>query len=290
MPIDAARLLAYRVPEVRQQYTSAQSAFYALTTGMGRDPMDERHLDFVDPNRGDAQRALPSMALVLGYPGFWLVHPDTTVDPTRVLHGTQEIEWHRELPAAGEVIGKTRVVRLVDRGKGKHAMVQSERTIVDAHNGEPYATLRQVHVLRGQGGFGGEAAALSPPHALPERPVDFTADFATRPEQALLYRLNGDLFALHADPQMARRAGFAKPILHGMCVAGIATQALMRLLADDDPARLQSLQLRFSAVVYPGETLRVEAWHDGSFRIRVVERDEVVLDNGLLQVRERFSK
>jgi acyl dehydratase len=290
MPIDAARLLAYRVPEVRQQYTSAQSAFYALTTGMGRDPMDERHLDFVDPNRGDAQRALPSMALVLGYPGFWLVHPDTTVDPTRVLHGTQEIEWHRELPAAGEVIGKTRVVRLVDRGEGKHAMVQSERTIVDAHNGEPYATLRQVHVLRGQGGFGGEAAALSPPHALPERPVDFTADFATRPEQALLYRLNGDLFALHADPQMARRAGFAKPILHGMCVAGIATQALMRLLADDDPARLQSLQLRFSAVVYPGETLRVEAWHDGSFRIRVVERDEVVLDNGLLQVRERFSK
>jgi acyl dehydratase len=290
MAIDAARLLAYPVPEVRQQYTSAQSAFYALTTGMGRDPMDERHLDFVDPNRGDAQRALPSMVLVLGYPGFWLVRPDTTVDPTKVLHGTQEIEWHRELPAAGEVIGKTRVVRLVDRGEGKHAMVQSERRIVDAHSGEPYATLRQVHVLRGQGGFGGDAAALPQPHTLPERPFDFTADLATRPEHALLYRLNGDLFALHADPQMARRAGFAKPILHGMCVAGIATQALMRLLADDDPARLQSIQLRFSAVVYPGETLRLEGWRDGSFRIRVVERDEVVLDNGFLQVQERFSK
>jgi acyl dehydratase len=289
MPIDAARLLAYPVPEVRQQYTSHQSAFYALTTGMGQDPMDERHLDFVDPNRSDDQRALPSMALVLGYPGFWLVRPDTTVDPTRVLHGTQEIEWHRELPAQGDVIGQTRVVSLIDRGEGKHAMVQSERRVVDAHSGEPYATLRQVHVLRGQGGFGGDTSALPPPHALPERPNDFSAEVATRAEQALLYRLNGDLFSLHADPQMARRAGFARPILHGMCVAGMATQALMRLLANDDPARLQSLQLRFSAVVYPGETLRMEAWRDGSFRVRVIERDAIVIDNGHLQVRERAS-
>jgi acyl dehydratase len=284
MPINAKQLLGYQVPEVRQTYTSHDSAFYALTTGMAQNPLDEGHLDFVDPNRGDAQRVLPSMALVLGYPGFWLVRPDTTVDPTRVLHGTQEIEWHRELPASGAVVGRTRVTKLVDRGEGKHAMVQSEREVVDAHTGEHYATLRQIHVLRGQGGFGGDSSSLPAAHVVPDRAPDMTAEVETRPEHALLYRLNGDLFALHADPEMAARSGFPRPILHGMCVAGIATQVLMRLLAADNPVRMRSLQLRFSAVMYPGETVRVEAWHDGSFRARVVERNEVVLDNGHVEV------
>jgi len=227
---------------------------------------------------------LPSMALVLGYPGFWLVRSDTTVDPTRILHGTQAIEWHRTLPVAGEVVGRTRVLRIVDRGEGKHAIVVSERQIVDAATSALYATLTQVHVLRGQGGFGGDPGPLTPPHALPGDAPRWQVEVATRPEQALLYRLNGDLFPLHADPAMARKSGFTRPILHGMCVAGIATQALMRLLANDDPARLGSIEMRFSAPLFPGEMVRVEAWSDGSFRARCVERDELVLDNGLLQL------
>ena len=282
MALDVARLLAYEVPEIRQRYDANQSAFYALSVGMGRDPLDESHLPFVDPNYGAAQRVLPSQALVLGYPGFWLVRPDTTVDPTRILHGTQAVTWHRMLPPHGEVIGRTRVLRVADRGAGKHAMVVSERQIADAATGALYATLTQVHVLRGQGGCGGDPTPLPPPHALPVTPPEWQLDVETRPEQALLYRLNGDLFALHADPAMARRSGLPRPILHGMCVAGMATQALMRLLANEDPARLRAIEMRFSAPVYPGETVRIEAWRDGSFRARVVERDEVVLDNGRL--------
>lgn len=285
MTIDANRLMNYPVPEIRQRYTAHDSAFYALSVGMGRDPLDEDRLAFVDPNRGEAQKALPSMALVLGYPGFWLVRPDTTVDPTRALHGTQAVQWHRELPVAGEVIGRTRVVRVVDRGEGKHAMVLSERQIVDAASGDVYATLSQLHVLRGQGGFGGDAGPLPPTHALPAAPPRWQVDVPTYPEQALLYRLNGDLFALHADPAMARKSGFPRPLLHGMCVAGIATQVLMRLLADDDPARLTSIEMRFSAPAFPGETVQIEAWDDGSFRARCVQRDVVVLDNGRVTIR-----
>lgn len=284
MAIDAKHLLAYKVEDVRQRYTAEDSAFYALTVGMGRDPMNEARLAFVDPSRGEAQRVVPSLALVLGYPGFWMVRPDTTVDPTRILHGTQSVEWHRPLPPSGEVIGRTRVVRLVDRGEGKHGMVVSERRIVDAASGEPYATLTQVHVLRGQGGFGGDPEPLPAPPAMPDSQPRWTVDVPTTPDQALFYRLNGDLFALHSDPQMARKAGFPRPILHGMCVAGIATQALMGVLADDDPARLLSIETRFSAPVFPGDTIRVEAWPNGAFQVRCVERDEIVLSNGLLKV------
>lgn len=283
MTIDAQHVLAYKVEDVRQRYTARDSAFYALSVAMGQDPLDTKRLAFVDPNKGAAQLVLPSMALVLGYPGFWMVKPDTTIDPTRILHGTQSVEWHRQLPPEGEVVGKTRMVRLVDRGEGKHAMAISERRIVDASTGEPYATLTQVHVLRGQGGFGGDAGPLAPPHALPSAEPDWRVDISTMPDQALFYRLNGDLFALHADPEMARKSGFPRPILHGMCVAGIATQALMKVLAHDDPSRLRSIEMRFASPVYPGETIRVEAWADGSFRARCVERDEVVLDNGLVR-------
>ena len=283
MAIDAKHLLAYKVEDVRQRYSADDSAFYALSVGMGRDPLNERRLAFVDPSRGKAQLVLPSMALVLGYPGFWMVRPDTTIDPTRILHGTQAVAWHRPLPPSGEVIGRTRVVRLVDRGEGKHGMVVSERKIVDAATDEPYATLTQVHVLRGQGGFGGDPEPLPAPPAMPQDEPRWRIDVPTTSDQALFYRLNGDLFALHSDPQMARKAGFPRPILHGMCVAGIATQALMSVLADDDPARLRSIEVRFSAPVFPGATIRVEAWADGSFQARTVERNEIVLSNGLIK-------
>jgi acyl dehydratase len=283
MAFDPKHLLAYKVGDMRQRYTARDAAFYALTVGMGRNPLDESRLAFVDPARGEAQCVVPSMALVLGYPGFWLVRPDTTIDPTRILHGTQAVEWHRPLPTAGEVVGQTRILRLVDRGEGKHAMVVSERKIVDAVTDEPYATLTQVHVLRGQGGFGGDPQPLPAPHGVPGDEPRWQIDVPTTLDQALFYRLNGDLFSLHSDPQMARKAGFQRPILHGMCVAGIATQVLMGVLADDDPAKLRSIELRFASPVYPGDTIRVEAWADGSFQARCVERDEIVLSNGLLK-------
>ncbi|KRB49077.1 hypothetical protein ASE04_17985 [Rhizobium sp. Root708] len=280
MAIDAKHLLSYKVEDIHQTYTAKDSAFYALSVGMGHDPLDEHRLAFVDPLKGDAQLVLPSMALVLGYPGFWLVRPDTTIDPTRVLHGMQSVEWHKPLPAAGEVIGKTKLVKLVDRGEGKHAMAVSERVIEHAGTGERYATLTQVHVLRGQGGFGGDTTPLPAPHALPRTDPDFRVEVATNLDQALVYRLNGDLFALHADPEMARESGFERPILHGMCVAGIAVQVLMRLLAHDDPARLRATEMRFSAPFFPGDSLVIEAWKDGSFKAMSSRNGETVLDNG----------
>ncbi|MHA5871693.1 MaoC family dehydratase, partial [Pseudomonas aeruginosa] len=102
----------------------------------------------------------------------------------------------------------------------------------------------------------------------------------TRPEQALYYRLNGDDNPLHAEPAAALRAGFPRPILHGLCTLGVAFHAVLRGLADYRAEQLGHLQVRFSAPVFPGETLRTEMWSDGSFRTRVVERDVVVLDNG----------
>jgi acyl dehydratase len=119
------------------------------------------------------------------------------------------------------------------------------------------------------------------PHPLPGSPPDLVVDLATRPEQALLYRLNGDDNPLHADPAVAAAAGFPRPILHGLCTLGVVTHALLRGLAGYRAASLRRLELRFSAPVFPGETIRTEIWRNGAFRARVVERDRIVVNNGL---------
>ncbi|MFJ4192526.1 MaoC/PaaZ C-terminal domain-containing protein [Pseudomonas sp. NPDC089534] len=279
MPIELQKLLAYPIPAVRQTLTRQQSAFYALSVGLGSDPTDERQLAYVDYGRDLC--AMPSMALVLGHPGFWLGDPDSGVDPRCVVHGEQRITLHAPLPVEGEVIGETRIVGVVDKGPGQGALLYTQKEVRDAGDGRLLASTLSTTFLRGGGGFGGDGTPRFGSHQVPDREPDFLVDLPTRPEQALYYRLNGDDNPLHADPSVAREAGFSRPILHGLCTFGVVCHALLKTLADYDASRLRGMALRFSAPVLPGETLRCEIWRDGSFRARVPERDALVVSNGL---------
>ena len=277
--IDYEKLLHFPIPEVRQTLTKRDAALYALSVGFGHDPIDEGQLDFVDQKRGLV--AVPAMAVVLGYPGFWLSNPATGVDPKSVLHGEQSIELRQPLPVEGAIIGRTRVTALVDKGAGRGALLYSEKRVTDAGTAELLAVTHSTTFLRGAGGFGGPSGPVKAVHTLPERAPDITVDLPTRPEQALIYRLNGDDNSIHAAPEIARQAGFPRPILHGLCTFGVACHALIRTLAHYRADGLKGMQVRFSAPVFPGETIRTEIWRDGSFRCRVVQRDVVVIDNGL---------
>lgn len=283
MPIVYEKLLNYPIPEVRQTIRWQDVALYNFSIGLGQDPMDERQLDFLYEPR---LKVMPSMPVVLGSPGFWSRNPDTGIDWVRIVHGEQGLVLHRPLPVEGEIIGRSRVTGLVDRGEGKGALLYSEREVIDARTGERLATLTSTSFLRGDGGFGGPSGPVKQPHPEPERAPDLTLDLATRPEQALVYRLNADLNPLHIDPQVARAAGFPRPILHGLCTFGVVCHALLRTLCDYDTSRFGRMDLRFSSPVFPGETIRTEIWHEeggAAFRARVVERDKVVVSNGLFR-------
>nr|WP_209442129.1 MaoC family dehydratase [Neoroseomonas oryzicola] len=276
-------MLNYPIPEIRQTIRWQDTALYNFSIGLGQDPMDEKQLDFLYEPR---LKAMPSMAVVLGYPGFWIRNPDTGVDWTQVLHGEQSVILHKPLPAEGEIIGKSRISSIVDRGPGKGALLYNERIVLDAKTGEKLATLEGTTFARGDGGFGGPSGPVKKPHPEPERAPDITVDLATRPEQAIVYRLNGDHNPLHIDPAVAAKAGFKQPILHGLCTFGVVCHALMKALCGYDPARFGRMDLRFSSPVYPGETIRTEIWHEeggAAFRARVVERDKVVVSNGLFR-------
>ncbi|GHE04027.1 3-alpha,7-alpha,12-alpha-trihydroxy-5-beta-cholest-24-enoyl-CoA hydratase [Defluviimonas sp. 20V17] len=283
--IDPDHLLSYDIPEVRQAYGPRDTAFYALSIGIGHDPMDADDLRFVGSG---APRPFPTLPLVLGHPGFWLGNSDTGVDAVRLVHGEQGITIHAPLPPEGQVIGKTRVTGLIDKGAGRGALLYSEKELRDAATGALYATTTATIFLRGDGGFSGTPGSRFGPgaegggaHTPPASPPDARFETRTRPEQALWYRWNGDHNPLHLSPEVAAKAGFARPILHGLCTLGIAAYGLVRTLCDRDPARLRGLRGRFTAAVTPGETLRTEVWRDGSFRTVEAESGRVVVGDGL---------
>lgn len=284
MPVDGRRLLSYAVPEIVQDLTARDTILYALTVGLGADPMDRDQLRFVYE---EGLQALPTMAVVLGYPGFWLKERGVGVDWVKLVHGEQGIRIHKKLPVEGRLIGRTKLTGLVDKGEGKGALLYSERQIVDAA-GEPVATLSQTTFLRGDGGCGGTTGPAKPPHPEPARAPDFAVDLPTSPSQALIYRLNGDYNPLHADPAVAAAAGFPRPILHGLATFAVVGHALLKELCGYRPECLIAMDGRFSAPVYPGETLRTEVWRESggiaAFRARVVERDKVVVSNGRAEI------
>jgi acyl dehydratase len=205
------------------------------------------------------------------------------------VHGEHDLVLHKPLPPCGAVKSTTHVTEVIDKGPGKGALVISERKLSDKATGQLYATIVQTTFCRGDGGFGGPKRPTPEPHALPGRAPDAVCDLVTRPEMALLYRWNADMNPLHADPAIAKAAGFPRPILHGLATFGVSGHAILKIMCGYDPNRFKSMAVRFSAPVFPGETIRTEMWKDGpivSFRARVVERDVVVLNNGRTEIGE----
>jgi acyl dehydratase len=277
MPVDIDKLRRFEVPEGRQVLTANDVALYALSIGMGRDPLDRDQLRFVDPLQGPA--VMPAMVLVMTHPGFWMGHPESGIDPKGVLHASQAFEILGPLPEGGEVVSRTRVTGVADKGPGKAALIYTETEISDGE-GRLFARLERTTFIRGGGGFGGDPGPGAAREAAPEGAPDLVIELGTGREQALLYRLNGDLNPLHSDPELARKAGFDGPILHGLCTMGVVAHALLAGLAGYRGERLRRVSLDFSKPVYPGETIRTEIWRDGRFRALVPARDAVVVEGG----------
>lgn len=288
MTIDYHRLRNWIFPEVEQRYTAKDSILYALGLGFGADPLDMAQLQFVYEKN---LQAVPTMAAVLGYPGFWMQNPDTGVDWLKIVHGEQTVAIHRPLPAAATVVGRSRVASVTDKGASKGALVVFETQITDKSSGVLLATVSQTVFCRGNGGYSengqpSDEIAATPP-VIPSTPPDRICDIATRPDMALIYRLSADYNPLHVDPAVARAAGFERPILHGLATFGVAGHAILRTCCGYDAARLKVINARFSAPVFPGETIRTEIWQQGGkayFRSRAVERDVLVLNNGYAEI------
>jgi acyl dehydratase len=275
--------------EVQYRFTARDSMLYALAIGMGGDPTESGELRFTYEKN---LQAVPTMATLVGAPGAWWRDPRTGADATKLVHGEQRLRLLRPFPTHGALIARNRVQSLTDKGPGKGALGVVLRDILDAESGEILAQGTNLSVLRGDGGFSAGSGESDPPPAtlpaMPDSPPNTVVELPTLPQSALIYRLTGDMNPLHADPDAALKAGFERPILHGLCTYGMACHAVLRAYLDYDAPRFRALAVRFTAPVYPGDVLRFECWRDLGktirLRARVTARHVIVLDNGVAEI------
>jgi acyl dehydratase len=262
-------------------YTDREVMLYAYGIGMGADPMDERELAFVNEAAFTPRplKVVPTFASVAA----WGAGPgEMNLNRVLVVDGERDITFHQPLATAAHITADSSVREVYDKGKDKGVVI-SHQTVLKNENGEQLATLVASRFARGDGGFGGPNLTQPEPHKMPSRAPDMTVDITTRPDQALIYRLCGDRNPLHSDPEFAKRAGFPRPILHGMCTYGITCRAVLQTYADYDPAAFRQHAVRFSSPVYPGETVTVDLWKDGSvisFEAKVASRGVTVIKSG----------
>ncbi|WBU56227.1 MaoC family dehydratase [Paracoccus sediminicola] len=282
MALNAVYLASLKRPEIIQKWTAKDAALYALGLGYGDDPTDSEQLRFLDRTKG--MDVMPAMANVLCYDGSWLRDPEAGIDYSRVVHGEQEMVLHAPLPLESSATGKTVIEELIDKGEGRGALIVTARELKDARTGQMLATIRHTIFCRGAGGFGGSAGRERSVQVIPDGDPDGSVEIKTQNQLALIYRLSGDFNPLHSDPEVARKVGYDRPILHGLSTFGIACRALMRELAGNDPLRVRLIRARFSAPVYPGEAIVFDYWRlepgSAAFSARVPARDASVLANG----------
>lgn len=276
------RLVGRRSVPVAFTYAFRDVILYALGVGA-----TAAELDYLYEGRGP--KVLPSFAVVPSFASLIEVVAGLGANLMMVVHGEQKVRLLRPLPAAATLWTSSEIKAVYDKGKGALVVVECQ---INEADGKPVAVSEFSLYVRGAGGFGGPrgpegAAGERKDHALPDGPPDFEVTEATRPEQALLYRLSGDLNPLHADPLMAQAVGFPKPILHGLCTFGFATRALVRSVCDGDGDRVRALSARFAAPVLPGDALTTRGWHlgEGTYALRVTTHSgQEVLSHALAEV------
>jgi acyl dehydratase len=279
---------------MERSWDHKDALLYALGVGAGALDPTGFELDFTTENSiGVTQRVLPTFATIVGQGGRVMAGLGD-IDFTQLVHGEQVIELHGEIPSAGKVQVATTVVGVYDKGSGGLVVMESEAT--DTESGKPAFTTRTGLFIRGAGGFGGprgpegdeESALAAEP--VPNREADEQVSYATRTDQALLYRLSGDRNPLHSDPAFAKMAGFDRPILHGLCTYGFTGRGLLHLVCGSDPSRFGSMRARFSRPTMPGDTLTISVWDvtdrsPGAYRFRTeTQKGEVVIDGGLFRL------
>lgn len=279
VPLDPA-IVGREIPPYERAWRPAEAMLYALAVGSGH-----TELAFVTENsHGVSQQVLPTFAVIIASPER-ILGEIGDLDRSQMLHAGQRVVVHRPIPPDGIVTVRERVAGLYDKGAGKAALLTLSAT-GELADGSPLFGTEMTILVRGAGGFGGDPGPTRGASSTPSSPPNLTVDQRTTPDQALLYRLTGDRTPTHSDPWYAReRAGFPRPILQGLCTFGFVGRALLFGACAGDPACFRSMSARFSAPVFPGDTLTTRIWRTrtGSlFSVTASPDDRVVLADGEL--------
>ncbi|MDZ7699355.1 MAG: SDR family NAD(P)-dependent oxidoreductase [Deltaproteobacteria bacterium] len=266
-----------KIGPVEKPYSWKDVVLYAMGVGAGFEELEycfEQKL-----------KVIPSFSIASVFEFLAEVGISSNADLSGILHGEQDIVFHNPIPVEGTLITEGAITHMYDKGADKGALVVAEADTYHA-NGQKLFTNYFTLFCRKDGGFGGEPGPTERVE-FPDRSPDFEEEARPSPDQPLLYRLSGDIFQLHADPEFARSSGFEKPIMHGLCTHGYACRAVIKYLFPGEPERMSRFRVRFSKTLYPGVPITTEIWkmEEGKALFRTVNREtgEVVIDGGIVE-------
>jgi acyl dehydratase len=266
--------LGIELPPTSFEYDDRDVMLYALGVGASE-------LDFVFERN---LKVLPTFAVIPGFPAMMGLASTVEINPVMLVHGEQCIKLHKPIPTKGKLTTAGKVTGVYDKGKGALLVVEAE---TKDDQGEVLFENTAGVFVRGAGDFGGERGPEAGNKA-PERAPDKSVEMQTLPIQAMIYRLSGDRNPLHIDPAFAKMAGYDTPILHGLCTYGHVGRAVLSEYCDNDPARMTGLEVRFSRVVFPGDSITTEMWDEGDGRVVLqakTQRGDVVISNAAATVK-----
>lgn len=268
---------------MEQSYTARDTCLYALSVGCGIDLADDwarQHLGPLPP-----ARTLPAMTTVLAAPRLHAMNLGITL--SGVLHGNQGMVVHATLPVEGQVTSETRVESVFDRGEGRGCVINMVRDLRDTRSNQAYASLLMTFLCRSDQVAGAPPLQPSVTAATDDRAPDHIVQVPTSPQAAQLFALTGDQNPLHMVPSVAAKAGFPLPILHGVATYGMCAAFAEKTLCDGNGAaaggRLGAISGKFSAPVFPGETIELALWREPTgarIEARVTARQKLVFAEG----------
>ncbi|MGK5091449.1 SDR family NAD(P)-dependent oxidoreductase [Deltaproteobacteria bacterium TL4] len=272
-------IIGKKLGPITKEYNYKDVILYALGVGAGFNELEyvyEKDL-----------KVIPSFAIAATF-DFMKLTLKANLNLAGILHGEQELTFHNPFPIEGTLTTEGKITRMYDKGKDKGALVMVEYETYHSNGNKLFTSVMTIF-SRFDGGFGGENAPKKEVY-IPDRAPDFEIEDAPSANQPIIYRLSGDMFTLHIDPDFAKNSGFEKPIMHGLCTHGFATRSLIEKLIPGKPELLRKLDCRFTKVLYPGIPIKTLIWKigEGKAAWRVVNKDtgEFVIDNGIFEYGE----
>ncbi|MBW1870881.1 MAG: SDR family NAD(P)-dependent oxidoreductase [Deltaproteobacteria bacterium] len=263
-----------KIGPLTKDYDWRDVVLYALGVGAGFDDLEYCYEDKL--------KVIPSFSIGAVFDFLAQAAIGSNANLAGILHGEQEIVFHNAIPTDGTLSSTGAITNIYDKGDNKGALVLAEADTVHS-NGQKLFTNYFTLFCRKDGGFGGDPAPKED-FDFPERQPDFEEDAQPSGDQPLIYRLSGDIFALHVNPDFAKASGFEKPIMHGLCTHGYTCRAVVKHLFPGQPELMTRFKVRFSRTLYPGVPIKTQIWKisEGKAVFRTLNADsgEVVIDRG----------
>jgi acyl dehydratase len=176
----------------------------------------------------------------------------------RVVHYEQDLLLHRPIEAGLTLVSHAAPVALLARPNGTSLVIKTETRTDDGELvNEQYVTEF----------FRGLEAEQSVGERAPDHKLDADGEpiaevaYPVADDQTLRYAAaSGDDFAIHLDDDFARAVGLPGRIVHGLCTMAFAGRAVLEAAGLDDPRAVKRLAVRFSAPLFPGETVTTRVW------------------------------